>query len=504
MSPKQLKVGIWCAYHITLEASEGIGVFAHNIARGLSANDRVREVHLVCRPGDKKVLLPTVAKGNGKILAKPLPRNRFFPRKLGKLSLFLNRRFDKFHTYCNQRLTSASKSRKECRVYVTEKLGRHAIGRWINKSPVRRVLPLVKHLANKLSRPMWKFGCRVSDKICRVTLKTTVRCKSDQEYQTNRVIEDCDVWLIPYVGLERPFSKPTVVTIHDLVCFHFPEMLSAEALAEFKRISTQVAKQSTVAACVSNFIASNDLRGVLSLPDEKVRVVAPTAPRDFGELADLTEFANKYPVLDKPFVFYPAAFRGYKNHEILVEALSVLARQGDPDLQLVFTGIHDTPEKLTQLIAQRGLSNRVQILGKIDREAMSLFYSRAQATVVPSLYEQGSFPLMEAMYWKCPIASSNIPQLQELFAVMGDSMLYFDPHSHVELAKLLRQIQANRAAIVEQQQRYRQDVFGRTWESASDDWIDVFQYAIALEETPQSHEGLPADPESAGKLRTAA
>ncbi len=131
-----------------------------------------------------------------------------------------------------------------------------------------------------------------------------------QAIEKQRIIDSCDVWLIPYVGLPQEFSKPTVVTIHDLVCYHFPNMMSAAELSAFKSLAESVAARSTIAACMSNFIRDNDLHGVLGLEAEKVRVVQPASPSDFGELGNIEEAQSRYPVLKEKYAFYPSAFRG--------------------------------------------------------------------------------------------------------------------------------------------------------------------------------------------------
>ena len=40
--PVAVRIGIWCAYGETLVASDGIGVFVHQLARGLAGLDEPR------------------------------------------------------------------------------------------------------------------------------------------------------------------------------------------------------------------------------------------------------------------------------------------------------------------------------------------------------------------------------------------------------------------------------------------------------------------------------
>src|SRR5262249_13076204 len=64
-----LRVGIWCWYNVTLEPSEGIGVFAHHLAKGLAALPNGPQISIFTKPGEQHVVDETVQAGNGRIRA---------------------------------------------------------------------------------------------------------------------------------------------------------------------------------------------------------------------------------------------------------------------------------------------------------------------------------------------------------------------------------------------------------------------------------------------------
>lgn len=458
LTKKPLRIGIWCAYHITLEQSEGIGVFAHNLARGLANQSSDVEITMMVLPGDEHVMDQTVALGRGRIKVASVPKLSFVQRKAKKFSWKIFQRG-----------------------YYAEQILRRTIDRAIHKIDQNPRQDLRKS-CQVVKRDIAKGGMKIVQSLMRKSNRVFTRLDQLQDREKERIIDSCDVWLIPYVGLPQTFSKPTVVTIHDLVCYHFPNMLSPNELAVFKNLAESVAAKSTIAACMSNFIRDNDLFGVLGLSPAKVRVVQPAAPTDFGELGDVTTAQSLYPVLREKYIFYPSAFRGYKNHELLVDALALMNQQGCRDLHLVFTGIHDASSQLKARIEASGVEDRIHVLGKVDRKVLSAIYHKAWLTAVPSFYEQGSFPLMEAMYWGCPIAASNIASLVELFEPLGNCMRFFNPHDVHDLIRVLREFEANRQQILDQQQASRDRIFGRTWTDAAVDWIQVFQDAIALDQ----------------------
>jgi glycosyltransferase involved in cell wall biosynthesis len=300
----------------------------------------------------------------------------------------------------------------------------------------------------------------------------------------------CDVWLIPSVRLRHSLTFPSVLVIHDLVHVHYPDAVPDDVREELHRVARPRAVEATLCACMSSFIRDTDLLGVLQLDPGKVRLVRPAAPADFPQIS-LEEAARLKPGrLTRPYLFYPAAFRTYKNHGALVEALRVLRdRHGEDRFDLVFTGIHPLPKNLALQIKVSGLQDRVHILRCVDRVTLGALYRCALATVVPSLYEQGSFPIYEALHWGCPVACSDIPSLREQCRSMGDAMIYFDPLDAEDLARTILTIRDNRETILDRQQCAGKALWQRTWTDAARDWLAVFREAVEIGASdPAGHE----------------
>jgi glycosyltransferase involved in cell wall biosynthesis len=292
----------------------------------------------------------------------------------------------------------------------------------------------------------------------------------------------CDVWVIPYVGLDHPIPDPSVLMIHDLVPYHFPGTYTPEHLQIFKSAVENRVQEAALCACMSNFIRGHDLMGELQLPAEKARSVRPAAPTDFPELTDQEAARLKPPQLQRSYLFYPAAFRLYKNHVALVECLHVLRERGEDWADVVFTGITEPSAELSETIHRYDLADRVHILGKVDRATLGALYKCAFATVVPTLYEQGSFPVYEAIHWQCPVAASDIPPLREQCQSMGDAMLYFDPYSVEAIADSVVSIRKNRDGIQREQWAASRQLWERTWDDVAAEWIRVYREVADMAE----------------------
>jgi glycosyltransferase involved in cell wall biosynthesis len=433
-----LHLGILCDYDQPLRPQSGIGVFVFNLVEGLLAADPLLHITFLVSPAGQVDLQPLFQRWQPRIRIVAGRSPFFWTQRLKQLLQAVG-----VARVAGQRL-SALGSRGRVSWGFRGTLAR-ALG------PVRGVLGGAKRFLRRLiERRVKPYGC--------------------------------DVWLVPFSGCKVRLTGPTVLVIHDVVWKHFPACLDRASRLTMESLVPRRAAEATLCACMSSFIRQTDLLGVLALPPEKVRLVLPAVPTDFPTLDPAATQRLRPPALDPPFILYPAAFRSYKNHRALVEALHLLQTQhGITDLDLVFTSENEPPAELRSVVAERRLEGRVHFLGCVDRSTLAALYRLAFATVLPSLYEQGSFPLYEALHAGCPVGCADIPALREQCAALGEAMLYFDPHDPGDLARMLLQLRSERAAVISRQQAASRPLWQRTWIDAARDWLALFQEAIALD-----------------------
>lgn len=411
-----MKLGIWCDYGTTLTPTEGIGVFVANLVQGLATQPSIDRIVLVSRLGHEHLLDSLRQAAPERIEVLGNRRLHFSLRKPWKLLRQLDRR-----------------ARQQSGRGITESGLRGLAYRWLARQVER-------------ARP--------------------------------RGLQGVDLWLLPYVALEQDFAEPTVVVVHDLIPYHFGDGGPPEKLAAFKRLVNQVTERATLVACMSNFILANDLHATLGLPASKTRMIRPAVPRDFAHAgAGHADLPPQVPA--GRYLLYPAAFRGYKNHRLLVEALPALNRDRPDPLHLVFTGIKRTPGSLLRLIADLHVEAHVHVLGKVSRGELESLYRHAHATAVPSLYEQGSFPLMEALAFSCPILAADIPALREQLEALGDAAIFFDPRSPADFVRAVAELERDRDGRLARQVAGFARMQQRTWQDAAREWCAVFDEALA-------------------------
>jgi glycosyltransferase involved in cell wall biosynthesis len=106
------------------------------------------------------------------------------------------------------------------------------------------------------------------------------------------------------------------------------------------------------------------------------------------------------------------------------------------DFKLVcFGGGAFTKAESAMIASNKLTDNFIQMDG--SESLMSNIYAYALAFVYPSHYEGFGIPILEAMYYGCPVVASNSSCLPE---IGGDAALYFNPESQEELADKLKDV----------------------------------------------------------------
>jgi glycosyltransferase involved in cell wall biosynthesis len=487
---KLKRIGIWCDYGFTLSPAQGIGVLVHNLARGLiEADDGLEVVLLIC-PKDPEDYGELVDIGQGRIKLFP---ERWPGRHAPLWKKALRRWLDGSQAcYDLHRLAldRASEAQSTARSWLQMAL----MTNWTAARQGRPVVLMIVALFLLLMPLVFLIGwcgytisqlflfllkvllfpALVFDRVLR---RLTAVCHDPAQ---NTAAAGCDVWIIPWINLDTPLPTPSVLLIHDLVHEHFPDAFEDVAqVVRLRLLAPRRAAEATLCACMSSFIRDTDLLGVLQLPPSKVRLLPLAMPGELADLSDDEASRLRPPRLRRPYLFYPAGFRPYKNHRILIEALHILRADHDERrFDLVLTGYADLPAELLQLVHEFNLQDRVHVLDTVDRATLAALYRGAFATLAPSLYEQGSFPIFEALHYGCPVACSRIPSFVEQCCALGEAMLYFDPLDAESVAQCVLAIRDDREGVRNRQREASQALRTTTWRGIADAWLAVLQEAI--------------------------
>ncbi len=236
------------------------------------------------------------------------------------------------------------------------------------------------------------------------------------------------------------WRKSMVVTPHDFQDYHYPEFFSSK-----NRIYRQIRFFSSMTIAEQILVAYKHVGDdiIRLFPDFADKIVL--CPHILNtewvsvqtiESDKLYDIRAKYS-LSEDFILYPAQTWQHKNHLGLLHSLSLLKKQrGNLTISLVCTGKTNKfyLEKIEPVVTQLGLDNSVKFLGVVPREDLFELYANCQFVIIPTLYEAGSYPLMEALLLNCPVICSNVTSLPE---TIGNDVLTFDPTSELEMVNII-------------------------------------------------------------------
>lgn len=146
--------------------------------------------------------------------------------------------------------------------------------------------------------------------------------------------------------------------------------------------------------------------------------------------------AKKYSKQKDPCFFFPANHERYKNHMVILKALTKLKDEGiNYKLICTINGNEDRhARKLAKYSKKHGLN--VDWHGRMPREEVLELYSKT-ILLFPSLLETYGLPLKEASMLGAPVIAASTPFAKEILENY-DNALFFKGTSSVELAKLMK------------------------------------------------------------------
>ncbi len=126
------------------------------------------------------------------------------------------------------------------------------------------------------------------------------------------------------------------------------------------------------------------------------------------------------PIKDEYFFFYIGNLEKRKGTDILLRAyLKYLEAGGDRDLILAGKIREAEIEKLLQEAMQK--TNRIRYSGYVEYEERNRYYAECSAFVFPSRAEGFGMPVVEALSYRKPVITSDLPIFQEIAGGLAET-----------------------------------------------------------------------------------
>lgn len=288
--------------------------------------------------------------------------------------------------------------------------------------------------------------------------------------------------------LRMPF--PSVVTIHDLTPYKYPDyifdrrFLMRERQKFYYFLQKRAILKNTDHIITVSENTRKDVLDIFGFPEKKVTAIYEGIEGNFRPKEDKREIEDvkeKYGIVGE-YIFYVGGLGKHKNVETLVRAFRKVTESGmrNKELGLVIGGktmLDDTSGQnaysdLVRLVDELGLTDRVSFPGFTEEEDLPAIYSGAICFVFPSLYEGFGFPVLEAMACGCPVVSSNAGSLPE---IVGDSGILVSPKDIEGFAEAISSVILDKSKKGEMVEMGLERAKRFSWEECAKKTLQVFE-----------------------------
>jgi glycosyltransferase involved in cell wall biosynthesis len=223
-----------------------------------------------------------------------------------------------------------------------------------------------------------------------------------------------------------------VATIHDDTVERFPELVPRFWRGLYRR-GFRIALHEAAVLCANSEATKRRLVGEYGVDAGRVTVtpLAPLVSPGHRENAGVLERNG----IRSPYLLHVGTLEPRKNQAALVRAF---ARARLVSHHLVCAGAPGWgASDIEAAIASSGKAGRIVVTGRVTDEELAALYAHADAFAFPSVYEGFGMPLLEALAYGLPSATSNDDALREVGA---DAVITADPRDEAAFARALIRI----------------------------------------------------------------
>lgn len=258
-------------------------------------------------------------------------------------------------------------------------------------------------------------------------------------------------------------SMPTVITIHDMLYWSHPELMSTPIYTRPVMWMEKRGAANASHVVTDSDVSADEIVKYLRFPRERLHVVPLAAGHPVAAPA---------PGPTENLVLASGQRRPHKNWERLIRALALVEEDVRP--RLVITGARgDDP--LAPVVAETGTERWVELRGWVDDDELADLQRRARAMAFPTLAEGFGLPVLEAMSVGLPVLASDLPVLRE---VGGDAALWFDPLDLRSIAAALRVVATRPDVLSDLASAGLERARLFSWERVAQETLEVFRLAL--------------------------
>lgn len=246
---------------------------------------------------------------------------------------------------------------------------------------------------------------------------------------------DLTVFLSPAHYAPRFCPCPTVVIIHDLSFFYYPQDFLKKDLYQLVNWTGYSVRAAKHIIAVSE-TTKRDIIQNYAINSDKITVIPNGLdPKSTHRMWN----ESTHPVWKsrKPYFLYLGTLQPRKNVETLLYAFTRFLKQHS-EYHLYLCGKKGwLYESIYAVIEKKKLKEKVTFTDYLPEPEKRALLKGATALIMPGFYEGFGLPVLEAFFAKVPVVASLGGALPE---TAGDAALYFDPLDTNDIYDKLEQV----------------------------------------------------------------
>jgi glycosyltransferase involved in cell wall biosynthesis len=234
----------------------------------------------------------------------------------------------------------------------------------------------------------------------------------------------------------------------------------------------------------------------LGIGEDRITVVHSGVSGQLSSLVQTRDQAadllrRQRPRIRTGFLLYVGGDDARKNMEGTIRAYAQLPATLRRDHQLVIACRIGPLRRfeLRTFAASLGIAgDEIELTGFVPDQELAALYRACELFIFPSLYEGAGLPILEAMSCDAPVAASNTSSIPEL---LGDLEATFAPADPADIARCLREVLDDPAAVDSLRERSRRRLGVYTWDRVAKETITGYERAVRIPLDPRSRELHP-------------
>ena len=299
-------------------------------------------------------------------------------------------------------------------------------------------------------------------------------------WENTRLAASCRDDVVFHPSFSRPLwcRGRAVVTTHDAVQHVHPELFPRSVRLFYNRLYRWSARHAAL-VMTNTEAARQDVATYCGVPLDRIRTVYLAPAECFRlsqDVAAMDRVHQRVVGSDAPFFLFVGKISGRRYLPALIEAFALFKQRTALRHALVLVGLNPKQLDLTGLSARLGVAEHIRVAGYLPDDELSLLYNRADAFVMPSVYETSSLPIMEAQAAGAPVICIDNPGLREITGGAAAMIAQLDAEHLLDAMVRVAEDRAFRADVA---RRGLESSARFSWRRCSKETLDVLAEAGA-------------------------